>query len=244
MKRALYWLSFYYTFVFFLVGYFVSILFFTFFLVYFNRIKKGTINDFSLKGYKVSFDKKIISIWEIPEYYISILLSTSLSFILILLLIKYFLKKNSLVYLRFIIKNNFIWYLITFGVLLITLIVTSFTNSNNNLINWTLEMKNNWFIVLLAAGVFAPVFEETLIRGYFLSRMDELMRHKKEWITIVVSALLFSILHFQYTYFNLVVIFFVGCFLGFLKFRTNTIWFGIIFHIMNNSIIIIYSLWF
>jgi membrane protease YdiL (CAAX protease family) len=89
-------------------------------------------------------------------------------------------------------------------------------------------------LIVLGLGVFGPIFEEILYRGFLLERMDDILKNKHRWVTIITTALLFAVFHFQYNPVELLYVFSIGAFLALMKFRTGSIWFPVIFHMVGN----------
>ena len=98
-------------------------------------------------------------------------------------------------------------------------------------------MKERWgyFVV----GLLAPLSEELVFRGAVLR---ELLRWKKNpWIGIVISALLFSLIHMNPV--QIPHTFMIGLLLGWLYYRTDSIIPGVVWHWVNNTIAyVVYNL--
>jgi membrane protease YdiL (CAAX protease family) len=85
--------------------------------------------------------------------------------------------------------------------------------------------------VLLAAGVFAPVVEETFFRGYILTGLTA------RWgtaVAFVISALLFALAHTNLQAF--VLLFYAGLVLAFARWRSGSLIPGMVAHCLNNAI--------
>jgi len=91
-------------------------------------------------------------------------------------------------------------------------------------------------IGLITASFVAPVVEEMVFRGAILRAL--LQKKWNPWIAIFISAAIFGIIHMNLT--QGVSAFVVGIFMGWLFYRTRSIWPGVILHMMNNTIS---SLW-
>ena len=91
-------------------------------------------------------------------------------------------------------------------------------------------------IGIITASIVAPVVEEVVFRGAILRAL--LQKKWSPWIAIVISAAIFGIIHLNLT--QGVSAFVVGIFMGWLFYRTRSIWPGVILHMMNNTIS---SLW-
>lgn len=87
-------------------------------------------------------------------------------------------------------------------------------------------------IGLITASFVAPVVEEMVFRGAILRAL--LQKKWNPWIAIFISAAIFGIIHMNLT--QGVSAFVVGIFMGWLFYRTRSIWPGVILHMMNNTI--------
>lgn len=90
-----------------------------------------------------------------------------------------------------------------------------------------------FLFAFVSVAVFPAVFEEIAFRGIIFGRLTDITRLKQ---AIFLSALMFTILHLSLLSF--VWIFPFGLFLGYLRARYRTIWYGIICHLMHNGTII------
>jgi membrane protease YdiL (CAAX protease family) len=89
-------------------------------------------------------------------------------------------------------------------------------------------------LIILGLAVFGPILEEILFRGYLQARMDDILKERYPWISIFITAALFSVFHFQYAPLEMLYIFGVGVFLSLMKHKTRSLWFPIIFHTAGN----------
>lgn len=99
-----------------------------------------------------------------------------------------------------------------------------------------LVVNNSIIITLLSVGLIGPVCEEIVFRGSIFKNLSEKLSIK--W-AIILQAILFSAYHM-----NLVQAFptlVLGLVTGFVVYYTNSIWSGIIVHILNNLTAIILS---
>lgn len=89
-------------------------------------------------------------------------------------------------------------------------------------------------ISLIAIAVFTPIIEELLFRGYVL---DVLSEAYGKWFSIIVSAILFALIHVDpLRVFNA---FFGGVIYGYVRVQTNSLWPSIILHSLWNAHLII-----
>lgn len=88
---------------------------------------------------------------------------------------------------------------------------------------------------LLVVGIIAPVAEELLLRGAVLGSLLKWERLKgNTWLAILISAALFSLIHFNPA--QMPPAFLIGILLGWLVLQTGSLLPGICIHIVNNSV--------
>jgi membrane protease YdiL (CAAX protease family) len=87
------------------------------------------------------------------------------------------------------------------------------------------------FFTFLSVVVAAPILEEVFCRGVVLKY---LLGKTSARMAIFYSALFFSLLHMNL--YQGIPVFFIGLFLGWLFYRTNSIWPGVIAHFVNNML--------
>ncbi len=97
-----------------------------------------------------------------------------------------------------------------------------------------IENRFGFLGAVFKVAILAPIIEETLFRGII---MHGFMRNYKNWYSIVISALMFSIYHLNpwqmpYT-------FFLGLLLGWLMVRSQSLTLCIIAHSLNNLIVLL-----
>ena len=84
---------------------------------------------------------------------------------------------------------------------------------------------------LLSVCLIGPLAEEVILRGAVERRL--LQKHWNPWFAIVISALLFAIIHFNFAQgFTATVI---GIFMGWVYYRTRSIWPTVLIHVVNNT---------
>lgn len=99
-----------------------------------------------------------------------------------------------------------------------------------------LVINNSILITLLSFGLIGPICEEIVFRGSILKNLSD--KFSIKW-AIIMQAILFSAYHM-----NLVQAFptlVLGLVTGFVVYYTNSIWSGILIHILNNLTAIILS---
>ncbi|MFN7160222.1 MAG: lysostaphin resistance A-like protein [Candidatus Gracilibacteria bacterium] len=93
--------------------------------------------------------------------------------------------------------------------------------------------KNSWsiYIVFISAAVIAPVLEEITYRG-FLQQI--IMKYSTPFASTLITAGIFSLAHMQLQV--ALPLFILGVILSTLYTKTRSIWPGIVFHVLNNTI--------
>lgn len=87
-----------------------------------------------------------------------------------------------------------------------------------------------YLVLLLVIAGSAGICEEILFRGYMLRAYERFGM----WPGIIATSMLFSILHLNIQ--NILAPFFLGIILGFVVYKTNSIFAGMIGHFVNNAI--------
>lgn len=90
------------------------------------------------------------------------------------------------------------------------------------------DLEDNNFIDVVSACVMAPLVEESVCRGAIERRLLE--KYRNPWIGIVISAIIFSLLHFNFEQ----GIQTGGLILGWVYYRTRNLWPCIFIHALNN----------
>lgn len=95
-----------------------------------------------------------------------------------------------------------------------------------------------WFAVIIAA----PLVEEIFFRGFLL----EGFRHSfmGNAGAIVLTSLLWAVIHLQYGLFEISLIFAMGLLFGYIRLKTGSIWSPIIMHAFNNLVSTIMVSWY
>ena len=135
-----------------------------------------------------------------------------------------------------------LWLYIALPVLVVTHGVVLSPLEFLHLPNWMSgTFKNLMDTPILAFGVIvvgAPVLEELLFRGMILSG---LLRNHRPWVAIGQSALLFGIIHLNPA--QSVNAVFMGLLLGWLYYRTRSLWLCMGLHALNNLLAFTAMLW-
>lgn len=87
------------------------------------------------------------------------------------------------------------------------------------------------YLAFLTIGVAAPLLEEMLFRGIILKF---LLKKYAPWKAIVLSAVIFGAFHLNIWQF--VGAFLIGIYMGYLYWRTGSLFYPVLLHFLNNSI--------
>ncbi len=155
--------------------------------------------------------------------------------ILILIIRKWWLKnpknKGVLTLNTFPVAILPIVVIMTLALLIINIEITSWVPMPEWLLKIFKDAMPHNIWGFLTVAVAAPILEEVLMRGIVL---DGLLRNYSPWKAIVWSAVLFGVLHLNPWQF--VVGLTVGCALGYLYWKTKSLYLCIFIHFANNSI--------
>jgi membrane protease YdiL (CAAX protease family) len=88
-----------------------------------------------------------------------------------------------------------------------------------------------WLLVI-AFCVAAPITEEFFARGFLYRGWSETALRPGG--AILLSSLVWTALHLQYDWFFLGEVFSIGLLLGYLRYRSNSIWLTVVLHGLNN----------
>jgi membrane protease YdiL (CAAX protease family) len=93
------------------------------------------------------------------------------------------------------------------------------------------------WLVLLVMAVGAPISEELMFRGFLFSA---LAKSRLRFVgTAIITAALWSIIHYGYSLYGLVEIFGIGLYFAWLLVRTGSVWVTIICHGIYNAVVAI-----
>jgi membrane protease YdiL (CAAX protease family) len=97
------------------------------------------------------------------------------------------------------------------------------------------------WLLLIAFCVAAPISEELLARGFLYRGWSESFLRVPG--AILLSSLAWTALHMQYNWFFFGEIFSIGVLLGYLRYRSNSLWLTIVLHGLNNFAATVQSMW-
>ena len=137
-------------------------------------------------------------------------------------------------------KNLYLWCIVgAIGCLLFDLMAECYLPipENPEVIETLMQMMTNP-IGLISVCLIGPLTEEVIFRGAIERRLLE--KYKNPWIAIVVSALFFAVAHFNFAQaFTAIVI---GIFMGWIYYRTRSIWPTVVIHVVNNTAASVFAL--
>jgi membrane protease YdiL (CAAX protease family) len=118
---------------------------------------------------------------------------------------------------------------------LLTSVVSQFPFYNSNQVQNTgfsgLSNHYEYIFAFITLVIIAPISEEILFRGYLLGK---LRKYVPIWVAILVTSLLFGIVHFAW---NVGVdVFALSIVLCILRIQTGRLWPSILLHMIKNSI--------
>jgi membrane protease YdiL (CAAX protease family) len=97
------------------------------------------------------------------------------------------------------------------------------------------------WLLLIAFCVAAPISEEFFARGFLYRGWSA--SFLKVPGAIILSSMVWTVLHLQYDWFFLGEVFSIGLLLGYLRYRTQSIWLTVVLHGFNNLAATLQSLW-
>jgi len=104
------------------------------------------------------------------------------------------------------------------------------------------ETAGSLSLLALAIVVVAPLFEELLFRGFLYEGLAH--SRLRPAGAIVVCALLWTVIHTQYDFFDLAQVFFAGLFLGWTRARANSLLVPFATHMLWNGIALLETAYF
>ena len=93
---------------------------------------------------------------------------------------------------------------------------------------------SSMWVLLFAVIVMAPLVEELVFRGFLLKGFSQTFMG--DYGAIVVTSLLWAMLHLQYEFAYVAVIFVVGLVFGYARFKTNSIFTPLMMHFFMNLV--------
>jgi hypothetical protein len=93
------------------------------------------------------------------------------------------------------------------------------------------QMQSRLWLIL-SVVVAAPIFEEMVFRGFVYGGFE---RSLGAFPALLLSSMLFTVLHGQYNWYELAQIFVLGMVLGLARMRTQSLFTPIVMHAVNNG---------
>jgi uncharacterized protein len=97
------------------------------------------------------------------------------------------------------------------------------------------------WLAVLAFAVAAPMSEEFFARGFLYRGWSESFLRVPG--AIVLSSLVWTSLHLQYDWFFLGEVFSIGLVLGYVRYRSRSIWLTVLLHGLNNLAAVVQTIW-
>ena len=98
-------------------------------------------------------------------------------------------------------------------------------------------------ILFLTAGGLAPIVEEIIYRGWLYQRLIDCNIGAKK--VVILTSLVFALVHSQYEQgFTFITIFSFGLLFAYIRYKSQNITYSIIIHILYNSALLFYTLFF
>jgi membrane protease YdiL (CAAX protease family) len=91
----------------------------------------------------------------------------------------------------------------------------------------------NPLLTLLAIGLAVPFFEELIFRGWLYKKLELTFTST---ISLIVTSLVFTLIHAQYNAYILTTLFALSMILGLMRQKSGSIWPGVIIHCLNNTV--------
>lgn len=141
-------------------------------------------------------------------------------------------------------------FLLSIGLLAIFLLASEYTTQllNKNpmeFMNGLIDQSSFW-LMIIAVVIIAPIYEELIFRGVILGVLTHRQRSQKNHQAILnstsqhiraslISSFLFALVHFQYDFYGLTLIFIIALLFCYIKIRYGLL-LAMLLHILNNGI--------
>ncbi|OPY97246.1 abortive infection protein [Bradyrhizobium sacchari] len=96
-------------------------------------------------------------------------------------------------------------------------------------------------LLLVAFSVAAPMSEEVLARGFLFRGWSASFLRVSG--AILLSSLVWTIVHLQYDLYFLAEVFTIGLWFGYMRHRAGSLWLTIILHALNNMTAVVLTMW-
>lgn len=133
------------------------------------------------------------------------------------------------------LKSTLLGLLSLLGLLFVLSALVGDRSAGTEETNRMLAGVSQWWLVVIAVAVAAPVFEEILFRGFMFKGI---VTSLGPVAAVLITAATWSVLHFQYNILGIGLIFTLGLFLGVMRAVTGSTTLAIFLHATVNSITI------
>tara|TARA_B100000780_G_C21084623_1_gene436913 strand:- start:193 stop:933 length:741 start_codon:yes stop_codon:yes gene_type:complete len=124
--------------------------------------------------------------------------------------------------------------LLTAGVILLSPILTDlFDLKDANIIAPYVDAPLPLLTAILSMAIFPAITEELSFRAILFTQLEKLT---SGYSTVIVTGLLFALVHFSFISFIWLIP--MGLYLGWIRLREKTIWYGVSCHFLHNFIVI------
>ncbi|MFW5804170.1 MAG: type II CAAX prenyl endopeptidase Rce1 family protein [bacterium] len=169
-----------------------------------------------------------------------IIIDLVFAIIAVILSIRFYkVLKPSLAIQRFSIKKSLqyagIQTIITSFTFLVSYTLTQIFDLNSSTIKSEYEHYSYPFIIaFISIAIMPAIIEELVFRGVLFGQLLKLIHEKS---VIIVTGILFAIIHFNFIGFIWLIP--AGIYLGWLRYKEHTIWYGSLCHFIHNGICVI-----
>lgn len=101
--------------------------------------------------------------------------------------------------------------------------------------------KGAALMLLFAFSVAAPMSEEVLARGFLFRGWSASFLRVPG--AIILSSLVWTIVHLQYDMYFLAEVFSIGLWFGYMRHRAGSLWLTIVLHALNNLTAVVLTMW-
>ncbi|MBR0839375.1 CPBP family intramembrane metalloprotease [Bradyrhizobium liaoningense] len=101
--------------------------------------------------------------------------------------------------------------------------------------------KGAALMLLVAFAVAAPMSEEVLARGFLYRGWSASFLRVPG--AIILSSLVWTIVHLQYDMYFLAEVFTIGAWFGYMRYRANSLWLTVVLHALNNLTAVVLTMW-
>ncbi|TGN82085.1 CPBP family intramembrane metalloprotease [Bradyrhizobium yuanmingense] len=101
--------------------------------------------------------------------------------------------------------------------------------------------KGAALLLLAAFAVAAPMSEEVLARGFLYRGWSASFLRAPG--AILLSSLVWTIVHLQYDMYFLAEVFAIGLWFGYMRYRSGSLWLTIVLHALNNLTAVVLTMW-